>query len=211
MQKEYKQTEHFKQTKQMSSFIGHGLAALTIGKIFEAKTPANSPYIWRGFLILCAFAPDIDYLVDSLNLKNNDELRITHSIGFCLILPVLTMLVLAFIDRKNMLWGGLQAFLACSSHLLLDLLVGGRYPDPLLYPFSSRVIGLGNGILPSAAKISLFNFYFYRNSLIECGILIPAFLIILHGVEKIKLNKFIFVGLSGIFLFFLIISLRLSR
>lgn len=211
MQKEYKQTEHFKQTKQMSSFIGHGLAALTIGKIFEGKTPANSPYIWRGVLVLCAFAPDIDYLVDSLNLNNNKGLRITHSVGFCLILPILATSVLLFIDRKNMLWGGLQAFLACSSHLLLDLLVGGRQPDPLLYPFSTRLIGLANAILPSAVSLNPFNYYLYRNILIESGILIPAFLIILNGIEKLKLNKFVFAGLGCIFLLFLIISLRLSR
>lgn len=195
----------------MSSFIGHGLAALTIGKIFEAKTPLNHPVIWRGFLVLCAFAPDIDYLVDSLNLSNNKGLRITHSVGFCLLLPILAMLVLLFIDRKNMLWGGLQAFLACLSHLLLDLLVGGRQPDPLLYPFSSRLIGVASGILPSAASLNPFNYYFYRNTLIECGILIPIFMIILNGVGKLKLNRLIFLGLGSIFLFFLIISLRLSR
>ena len=195
----------------MSSFIGHGLAALTIGKIFESKAPLNSKFVWNGFLILCAFAPDIDYVIDRLNLKNNDEIRITHSVGFCLLLAFLTMLILLFIDRKNMFWGGLQAFLAGSSHLLLDLLVGGRYPDPLLYPFSNRAIGLANAILPSSASLNFFNYYFYRNTLIECGILIPAFLIFLHGIEKLKLNKFVFAGLCGILLFFLIISLRLSR
>lgn len=195
----------------MSSFIGHGLAALTIGKIFESKTPLNSKFIWQGFLVLCAFAPDIDYVVNSLNLKNNNGLRVTHSVGFCLILPILAILTLSIIDRKNMFWGGLQAFLACSSHLLLDLLVGGRQPDPLLYPFSSRLIGVTYGIFPSAASLSPFNYYLYRNSLIECGILIPIFLIILNGVGKLKLNKYVFASLGGIFLLFLIWSLRLSR
>jgi membrane-bound metal-dependent hydrolase YbcI (DUF457 family) len=195
----------------MSSFIGHGLAALTIGKIFESKAPLNSKFIWQGFLVLCAFAPDIDYLVDRLNLKNNDELRITHSLGFCLILPVLAMLILLFIDRKNMFWGGLQAFLACSSHLLLDLLVGGRQPDPLLYPLSKRLLGVAGGILPSAASLNPYNYYFYRNTLIECGMLIPIFLLILNGMGKLKLNRLSFIGLSGIFLFFLILSLRMSR
>lgn len=195
----------------MSSFIGHGLAALTIGKIFESKAPLNSKFIWQGFLVLCAFAPDIDYAVDALNLVNNKGLRITHSLGFCLILPSLAMLVIFFIDRKNMFWGGIQSFLACSSHLILDLLVGGRQPDPLLYPLSKRLIGVAIGILPSAASLNPFNYYLYRNTLIECGILIPLFLIILNGVGKLKLNKFVFVGLGGIFLFFLILSLKLSR
>ena len=195
----------------MSSFIGHGLAALTIGKIFESKTPLDSKFIWQGVLVLCAFAPDIDYVVNSLNLKNNDGLRITHSVGFCLILPILATLILLIIDRKNMFWGGLQAFLACTSHLLLDLLVGGRQPDPILYPFSSRLIGVTYGVLPSAASLNPFNYYFYRNSLIECGILIPIFLIILGGIGKLKLNRYVFVSLGGIFLLFFLLSLRLSR
>lgn len=195
----------------MSSFIGHGLTALTIGSIFRVKTDFKHYWLWQFFLILCAYAPDIDYLVDSLNLNNNNGLRVTHSVGFCLILPVLAMLVLFVIEKERMWWGGLQAFLAGSSHLLLDLLVGGRSPDPLLFPFSNRLIGLVSGILPSAGSLNPFNYYFYRNSLIECGILIPVYLIILSGVGKLKLNRFVFVGVGTIFLFFLIWSLRLSR
>lgn len=195
----------------MSSFIGHGLAALTIGKVFEAKTSFKHKLIWQFFLILCAFAPDIDYLIPSLNSINNGGLRITHSIAFSLILPIFGTVYLSLFDRKNLYWGGFQACLAGLSHLLLDLLVGSKQGDPVLFPFWNSAIGLHFGVLPSAGKISLSNYYFWRNLLIESGILIPIFIMSLYLAGKIILNKIVPISLVIIFLICLVWSINLSR
>jgi len=193
----------------MSSFIGHSLAAFTIGK--SLQTDNKSYLFWKTWLIFSALVPDIDYIVPLLNAPNNRGVRITHSIVFCLIAPFLGIVYLCIFNRKNIIRRGLQACLAGLSHLLLDNLVGSRQGDPLLYPFSQETFQLPFGILPSAAKISITNYYLYRNLLIECGILIPACCLILYFTGKLKLSKTLIVGLSTAFIIFLIWSITLSR
>lgn len=195
----------------MSSFIGHGLAALTIGKAFEKSSGWKNSLLWQACLLLCVYAPDVDYVIPSLNLINNNGLRITHTIVFSLTMPALLIIFLFLFDRKNLFSRGLQACLAGLSHLFLDLLVGSRYGDPLLYPFLKEKIVLPVGILPSAGAISLSNYYFYRNVLIEVGILIPAFVLLLAILGKLKVSRIISFGLFGSFLLFLFWSLSLKR
>ena len=195
----------------MSSFIGHGLAAVGIGIGFSEKTQFKQKWAWQGFLILCSYAPDIDYIVPSLDSLHNDDLRITHTIVFSLLLPIFGTFYLFVFDRKNVFWGGVQASLAGLSHLLLDLLVGSRQADPLLYPLIAETFRLPFGVLPSAAKVSFSNYYFYRNLLIECGILIPTFLLIFQISKRIKLSKIsIVLSIIGL-LIFLIWSINLAR
>lgn len=195
----------------MSSFIGHGLAALTIGKIFDLDVKFEPKNLWFVFLIFCAIAPDVDYLIPVLNKVNNGDLRITHSVGFCLFLPFLAMLLLSIFNTKYYLTCGLSAFLAGLSHLVLDSLVGSRQFDPLLYPLTIEKIGLPFGLLPSAGSISYSNYYFYRNLLIELGILIPLFYLILVGLKRVRFNKILLVGLTLTFLIFLTWSINLTR
>ena len=195
----------------MSSFIGHGLAALTIGKSLEWKTGYKSFLFWQACLIAAALAPDIDYALHGLNAPNNGGVRITHSIAFSLLVPFGGIIYLAFAHRKNIVRGGLQIILAGLSHLFLDTLVGSRQGDPLFYPFSTDGFRLPFGILPSAGKLLFSNFYFYRNLLIECGILIPICCLILSFAGKIKLNKPALAGLMAILMIFLVWSVNLSR
>lgn len=195
----------------MSSFVGHGLAALTIGKAFEKNAAFKSYLLWQACLILCVYAPDVDYIVPSLNRYNNGGLRITHSIAFSLILPVLFIFFLTIFDRKNLFWKGLSLCLAGLSHLFLDLLVGSRNGDPLFYPFFNKAIALPFGILPGAGAVKLSNYYFYRNLLIEIGILVPAFIFILVILNKLRINKFVSIGLFCVFVIFLVWSFNLKR
>lgn len=65
------------------------------------------------------------------------------------------------------------AVLAGLSHLVLDFLVGVT-PLPLLWPFDSAAFASPVGVLPSAGRIQLSNYYFYRNALIEVGVLAPV-------------------------------------
>ena len=193
----------------MSSFIGHALAAYTIGKSIETKP--RSYLFWQIWLLLAAIAPDIDYILPQLNARNYNGLRFTHSIGFSLIAPVLGIIYLFLFERKNIFRGGFQVCLAGLSHLILDTLVGSWQRDPLLYPFTQNTFKLPFGILPSAAKISLSNFYLYRNLLIECGILIPVCCFVLYFAGKLNLKKPALIGLISVVIFFLIWSLNLDR
>lgn len=195
----------------MSSFIGHGLAALAINQAFESDKPLKERLLWQSCLLLCVYAPDIDYAVNSLNLIQNNGLRITHTIVFSLIAPVVLMILLFLFDRKNLFSRGLQACLAGISHLFLDLLVGSRNGDPLFYPLSKSKIVFPFGLLPSAGSIGFSNYYFYRNTLIEAGILVPAFVLMLAIFGKLKLNKFVGFGLFCVFAVSLAVSIGLKR
>jgi inner membrane protein len=131
--------------------------------------------LWAAWLIVLASAPDIDYLVPALNSRAYEGLRITHSVAFSLVLPLCTVVafVLAGKSGRRLKSLGVCASLAGLSHLVLDFLVGVT-PLPLLWPFSTTPFSSPIGILPSAGAIQLSNYYFYRNLVIEMGILAPT-------------------------------------
>ena len=88
----------------MSSFIGHGLAAVTP---FSAVEPQRRPFttrigmlLWLSWLIVIAWAPDIDHVVPALTLVQNDGARITHAIASSLLLPAVTVI--------GLYWAGLK-------------------------------------------------------------------------------------------------------
>ncbi|OUL30170.1 hypothetical protein BV378_04785 [Nostoc sp. RF31YmG] len=167
----------------MSSFIGHTIPA--IGLYFSRRRQTYS-FVWLIWLILVAWFPDIDYLSSALR---PDGMRITHSILFCSILPCLTIILLKFsrFKKPEFKFMKIQVILTAFSHLVLDLLVGvGALP--LLYPFSLERFKLPLGLLPSAGKINLSNYYFYRNLLIEMGILLPLLLSCLIVNQQLEMN-----------------------
>ena len=161
----------------MSSLIGHSLAGGTIYTITNGTEIRKLKYqdlLWLGWIIFIALAPDLDYIIPYLHPSSNNGLRITHSIFSCQILPLFTLVYLKFKGKTNaVLWkSGLQVIVGGFSHLGLDLLVGVT-ALPLIWPLDDRVFKLPFGILPSAGKISLFNYYFYYNLIIELGVLVP--------------------------------------
>jgi membrane-bound metal-dependent hydrolase YbcI (DUF457 family) len=123
-----------------------------------------------------ASAPDIDYVVPALASPAHQGSRITHSIAFSLILPLLSVGVLYFVKNLKSEHRLLCvcAVLAGLSHLVLDFLVGVT-PLPLLWPLVSTAFASPVGILPSAGRIRFSNYYLYRNVLIEVGVLVPVF------------------------------------
>lgn len=195
----------------MSSFIGHTLAALTIGGANTRETPFRSQWLWNFLLVAAALAPDVDYAVQALDSLHNGGVRITHSILFVLIFPVCVSFALFIFDRRNFWRGALMIALAGLSHLLLDLLVGSREADPYFYPFFDARFVLPVGILPSSAKVSLSNYYFYRNLLIEMGVLLPVSCFVLNFAGRIRLAKSVKIILLAIFTFFLIWAVSLNR
>ena len=159
----------------MSSFLGHSLVAYSLFSLDRWKRP-SSPWraTWLAWLVVLASAPDIDYLVPALGSRAHQGSRITHSVAFSLILPLFSVGVLHFVkglkSRRRLL--SMCAVLAGLSHLALDFLVGVT-PLPLLWPLGSAAFSSPVGILPSAGRIQLSNYYLYRNVLIEVGVLAP--------------------------------------
>jgi inner membrane protein len=130
--------------------------------------------MWAGWLIALASAPDLDYLIPALGSPAHHGLRITHSIAFSLILPLCTggALYLAGSPESQRMSLSICAALAGLSHLVLDFLVGVT-PLPLLWPLSASAFTSPIGVLPSAGRMRILNYYLYRNLLIEAGILTP--------------------------------------
>lgn len=167
----------------MSSFLGHGLAAYSLASASRYRQGAAWLRImWVGWLIALGSAPDVDYLIPALNSRAHQGLRITHSAAFSLALPLCTVAVLRLTGRCD---GRLKSLSVCAalaglSHLALDFLVGVT-PLPLLWPFSEATFASPAGILPSAGSVRLSNYYFYRNLVIETGVLAPI-LYVVRGV-----------------------------
>ena len=179
----------------MSSFLGHSVAAITVYVATESNillwfncakgkknflTNKKQSFLWLLWLIIIASVPDVDYVVEPWRSHNNQGLRITYSVLFSLIIPGLTIgiLVIKGIRGKKLLLPSLQVILAGLSHLILDSLVGVT-PLPLLFPITNVPFKLPFGILPSAGKIDLNNYYFYRNLKLEMGVLLPILSLIL--------------------------------
>ncbi|MCA1614242.1 MAG: metal-dependent hydrolase [Acidobacteria bacterium] len=161
----------------MSSFLGHSLAAYSLFSLDRRERPSTLwRAVWLAWLVALASAPDIDYLVPALASPAHRGSRITHSVAFSLILPLFSVGVLYFVNelksRRRLL--SVCAVLAGLSHLVLDFLVGVT-PLPLLWPLGSAAFASPVGILPSAGRIRLSNYYLYRNLLIEVGVLAPVY------------------------------------
>ena len=202
----------------MSSFIGHGLAAITIS---EAIAPDHRPFssrlgsfIWLVWLIIIAWEPDIDYFVPTLNMAQNEGVRITHAIASSLLLPVLTVIGLYWsgLEARKLYVGSWQVMLSGLSHPLMDWFVG-VLALPLFWPFSSVLIKAPIGLLPSAGKPHWQNHYFYINLGIEMGILIPIFLILRSKIRWTEqtLKHWQTTALVSISVYFLSLSMGLSR
>ena len=164
----------------MSSFIGHSLTAIGIG--IACKSPTQSlvqRLTWLCWLVIIALFPDLDHFIPGLHQSAHSQIRITHSFTFSLLMPVCTIFLIRILrfSKKRLKTYSLQVILAGISHIVLDLLVGVT-ALPLFYPLSKQSFKLPWGILPSAGKLSLNNYYLYHNLFIEMGVIIPLFSIV---------------------------------
>ncbi len=182
----------------MSSFIGHSVTG-TVIYLYSGNSLSENR-TWLFWLILMAIFPDIEYGFLWLFGAESD-IRLTHSLVFCSILPVFTTVYFNFksSDEENKT-RGIQAFAAAYSHLVLDLLVGVS-SFPLLWPFTDHLFKLPFGILPSAGHIDLANRYLYRNLIIELGILLPVCSFILMKGRIRKSEKCLLAVLLHVIVF----------
>lgn len=158
---------------------------------------SRSKFLWIGWLVVVAIAPDLDYVVPLLHPSSHAGLRITHSLFFSCLLPTITIVFLRIsgVERESLLNASLQLTLASFSHVGLDLLVGVTVL-PILWPVSSNVFKLPFGLLPSAGKPSLSNYYFYYNLGIEMGVLIPlSCCLLVSKSKKRSVWRWVIVGI----------------
>lgn len=195
----------------MSSLLGHALVGASL-YLAESRSASRSALLMGGLVTGLAVLPDLDYLVFWL-LKFEIEPRFTHSLGFCLGTGLGAGLVLHIVGFRPPLRPSALVLLAASlSHLVLDLLVG-VHPMPLFWPMSDAPIRLPFGLLPSAGRLSLSNYFLWRNLAIEIGILLPlaGFYVLWHRRlwRQIPTSGLIF-GV-GIWLVFVIWGTNLPR
>lgn len=194
----------------MASIIGHSITGAVIF-LHADNNPNKQHHAWFFWLIALAVFPDTEYLFLWL-FGVQFDIRITHSVAFCSVLPTFTMAYLKFSANEDYKKLGIQAFGASYSHIVLDMLVGVS-PLPLLWPLSDQLFKLPFGILPSAGRISLTNKYFYRNLIIEAGILLPlySFTLMKDMIKKSQRRLFITVLHVLIFTPFFVWGIVLER
>ncbi len=188
----------------MSSFIGHSLAGLTTYAVTQQlqthrlTESRQFDWIWLIWLLVVASILDIDYLIPALRIReDNQTLRITHSFLGAILMPGCTILGLWLLGKrgKSFKFQSLQVILVGLSHLLLDMLTGVS-ALPLFYPFSLQAFRLPFGLLPSAGRIRLTNYFFYRNIFIELGVLIPLSISLLLSIRDStkSSNRLLFIA-----------------
>ena len=206
----------------MSSFIGHSFAGLTTYAITQQLQTHHLTqtkrlnWIWLIWLLAIASIPDIDYLIPALRIQQADEtIRITHSFLGAMLMSGCTILGLWLLGKrgKSFKLQSLQVVLVGLSHLLLDMLTGVS-ALPLLYPFSLQTFKLPFGLLPSAGRIQLSNYFLYRNLFIELGVLVPlslSLLLIVRSARKSGNHLLVIAAGLVVSLGFTIWAFTLSR
>ncbi|MEO1354046.1 MAG: metal-dependent hydrolase [Cyanobacteria bacterium J06635_15] len=155
--------------------------------------------------MIVASIPDIDYLINALRPRvNGQTFRMTHSLVGALLLPLVTLLVLWTLAKlrhtpshRSLRAAGSQLVLAGLSHLGLDLMTGVS-SLPLLFPFNNTLFKLPFGLLPSAGRIQLDNFFLYRNLLIELGVLIPIAVSLFIGFKSVRTKPTLFAIVASL-------------
>ena len=195
----------------MSSLIGHALIGSAIIAGNNKMNSGRAVFI-AIFFVGIAISPDLDYIIFWL-FKFQIEPRLTHSIGFCFLVGLFAMCIKSLV-LKNV-FSGIPSqlfFIAAFSHLVLDCLVG-VHPMPLFWPIDSHLIVLPFGILPSAGRMNLQNLYFWRNLLIELGILIPVAAMMIPKYRDILVRRHRLGGVFflGVFVACVLIGFNLRR
>lgn len=157
----------------MSSIVGHGLAGVAVYLACNRAGDRRTLWALPAFVFL-AVCPDLDYFAIWW-WHAQPALRPTHTLLFAVAASLLMWGLTAPLRTRSLANVPFPALLLASvSHPLLDLLVGA-HGLPLLWPFADRQVALPFGLLPSAGRLTLGNYYLWRNLLIELGILVPLF------------------------------------
>jgi membrane-bound metal-dependent hydrolase YbcI (DUF457 family) len=162
--------------------------------------------------VLLAICPDFDYFAIWL-FHANPAPRVTHSLLFGLASASLVWLCIGGLRQRHLAKAPFPGLLIASlSHPLLDLLVGA-HPVPLLWPLNAPDVSLPFGLLPSAGRLALGNYYLWRNLMIELMVLLPV-LSVLVALARRTPRRAIAVRalvIAPVWLVFVIWSVGLQR
>lgn len=155
----------------MSSIVGHALAGVAVYLACNRAKDRRALWALPAFVFL-AVCPDLDYFAIWW-WHAQPALRLTHTLLFALAASLLMWALIKPLRSRLQAKVPFPALLLASvSHPLLDLLVGS-HGLPLLWPLTDRQVALPFGLLPSAGRLALDNYYLWRNLLIELGVLVP--------------------------------------
>lgn len=185
----------------MSSFVGHFSAGVAV-YLSHSRWSNKEERRLLPLFVLLAVMPDFDYFALWL-FRIDQEPRFTHSFTFCLAASLFVWLPLHY--RYGAGARTLVALsLAACSHFILDLLVG-VHPVPIFWPLPLPEIQSPVGLLPSAGHLNPTNYYLWRNLLVECGVLFPAFVFLVAAARAVPLQQAFprFAALLPIWLAFL--------
>ncbi len=158
--------------------------------------------------IALAICADVDYLaVWAFGYSANP--RVTHGLLFALVAALLARTALRSRDNAPVPIAGL--LIAALSHPILDLLVGA-HGLPMLWPWPMDV-SLPIGILPSAGSLDPANYFLWRNLIIEMGILLPFFALLIAISRRARFRVILRRGLliAPMWVAFVMWSVQLSR
>jgi inner membrane protein len=200
----------------MSSFFGHACLGIAIA-LSPPQQQRRDLWVALPVLVLLACSPDADYLL-WWGWGFSTQPRWTHSLAYCLLLSSLAWLATSrwrsgIAQQQNPCLSFVALSTASCSHLLLDFLVGVT-PLPLLWPLSTSAWASPWGVLPSAGHLSWSNVYFWRNLLLECGLLgLPLFAWVAYRrpVHFRSMNISVWRWMGLVFLGCLMVSVSLNR
>ena len=195
----------------MSSFVAHALVGASCLVLARPRTFQHAlPLVLAAAFL--GLSPDIDYILLWTTGWRPDP-RITHSLAFVSLVSLLLWSMVRVISTQLASYKLLLIFfVAAVSHLVLDALVGVTQ-NPIVWPFMAEGFSFPYGVLPSAGKPNPFNYYFWRNLLIELSIILPVLgfgYLLAHKQLRSWLSWKGFIGLC-IFVVALYISVNLSR
>lgn len=195
----------------MSSLIGHVAAGAAVFLAYNRMSERKALWALPAFVLL-AIGPDLDYLAFWL-FHAIPSPRITHSLLFALAAASLIWLSTSYLRHHHLAKAPFLGLLAASlSHSILDLLVGA-HPLPVLWPLHSPDVSLPFGVLPSAGRLALGNYYLWRNLLIEMVILLPVLAALVACARRVPYRTIASRALAIIplWLIFVVWSVGLQR
>lgn len=157
----------------MSSIMGHAAAGITVFLSCARWRDSRS----RRALVPCVIltiCADFDYFV-VWAFGYAAKPRVTHSMVFALAVAVVARAAMRRATAARIPITGLLT--ASLSHPVLDLLVGA-HTVPLFWPLGAET-SISIGVLPSAGALDPANYYLWKNLLIELGVLLPVFALVI--------------------------------
>lgn len=184
----------------MSSIFGHALMGAAIGDNADAKTKTEKIFLCLFFVSL-SICLDLDYL-PTWFFGLQMEPRYSHSIAGCVVVSLIGLL-LKWGVFTHLLRSASLALIAAAplSHVLLDFFVG-VHKNPILWPLSDGLYAFDYGILPSAGRLKVDNYYFWRNLTIEMGMLIPIAIAVSATARNIARKNMIIIFVAMLTLLF---------